>query len=338
MPLVLVGNPVSIVRQAPAFLRRFAVAPESVAPALLIGVALLPPVVVGLVLFRVVALEMLGVAVVAAGAAHVAQRLLRWPGTATPGLAAVVGVALVGPRAPLPWTAAIAATAAGLELARSRYVAGARLQAGVLAYALVLLVSRGAPAAYGSPGSLDPMAESIRFWLQSSGGGPFPIDPVRLYVGNVAGPVFATSLLAVAVGAAWLWYSRRLSLLAVLAVLAGALVPIQAQHWSAGYQLLSGPLWFVAALVLADRRTLPSSPVGRPLLGVATGAIAVGARARGFAIEAVPVTVAAVQVLAATMQGAAWLNRNRQVTASRLRELRDAVHAPWQRRPDRTAG
>jgi hypothetical protein len=334
---LVAGKPISMVRQAPAVLRKLATAPETTPPALLMGAALLPPVLAGLVLFRVVALEMLGIAVVAAAAAHVARRLLRWPGVATPGLAAVVGVALVGPRAPLTWTAAIAALAAGLELARSRYVAGARLQAGVLAYTLLLLASRGAPAAYGSPGSLEPMAEPIRYWLQSPGGGPFPIDPVRLYVGNVAGPVFATSLLAVAVGVAWLWYSRRLSLLVVLAVLAGALVPIQVQHWPAGYQLLSGPLWFVAALVLADRRTLPQSSVGRPLLGVATGAIAMGARARGFAIEAVPVTVAAMQVLAAAIQGAGWLNRNRQESVARLRGVRDAVSLPG-RSPDRTAG
>ncbi len=326
-----------MVRLPFAALRRAAVAPETAPPGLIMGVALLPPAVAGLILFRVVALEMLAVAVVAAVAAHVALRLLRWPRAAAPGLAALAGVALVGPRASLAWAAAIAVLAAGLELARARYVAGARLQAGVLAYTLLLLASRGAPAVYASPGGTEPMAEPVRFWLQSFGGGHSPIDPVRLYVGNVAGPVFATSLLAVALGAAWLWYSRRLSLLVVMAVLVGALVPIQAQHWAAGYQLLSGPLWFVAALVLADRHTLPRSPVGRPLLGVATGAIAVGARTRGFAIEAVPVTVAAMQVLAAAIQGAGWLNGNRQETWSRLRGLRDGRQALGRQRSPRVS-
>jgi len=334
---LVAGKAILMVRHSLTALRRVAVAPESAPPALVMGIALLPPVTAGLVLFRVIALEMLAVALAAAVVAHVALRLRRWPRAAAPGLAALVGVALVGPRAPLAWAAAIAVLGAGLEVARARYVAGARLQAGVLAYALLLLASRGAPAAYASPGGMEPMAEPVRFWLQSFGGALSPVDPVRLYVGNVAGPVFATSLLAVALGAAWLWYSRRLSLLVVMAVLVGALVPIQVQHWAPGYQLLSGPLWFAAALVLADRRTLPRSPVGRPLLGVATGAIAVGARTRGFAIEAVPVTVAAMQVLAAAIQGAGWLNGNRQETWSRLRGLRDGLQALGRQRSPRVS-
>src|SRR5437588_562933 len=131
------------------------------------------------------------------------------------------------------------------------------------AVAAVLLASRGATAAYVSPGGAGPTAEPVRLWLQYFGPGQSPIDPVRLYVGNVAGPVFATSMLAVAVGAAWLWYSRRLSLLVVLTFLLGALLPIRLMGWAPGYQLDSGPLWFAAALVLADRRTLVTSGVGR---------------------------------------------------------------------------
>src|SRR5262245_4560384 len=167
--------------------------------------ALLPAIAGGLILFRLVALQMLGIAVAAAVAAHVAVRLLRWPRPVQPGLAAVVGVALVGPGAPLAWTAAVAVLAAGLELVRMRLVAGARVQAGVLAYALVLVAFRGAPAAYVIPGGTAPAAEPIRLWLQHPGAPGWPVDAITLYVGNVAGPVFATSLLAGAVGAAWLW-------------------------------------------------------------------------------------------------------------------------------------
>jgi hypothetical protein len=328
-----------VIRHLLQALRRLAVEPETAPPGLVMATALLPPLVAGLILFRLTALEMLAIAVTAAVAAYLASRVLRWPRPAQPGLAALVGVALVGPGAPLAWAAAVAVLAAGLELARTRYLAGARLQAGILAYTLLLLASRGAPAAYVSPGDDAPMAEPIRLWLQYAGDGRWPIDPVRLYVGNVAGPVFATSLLAVAVGAAWLWYSRRLSLLVVMAFLLGALLPIQASHWPAGYQLLSGPLWFVGALVLADRRALPSSPVGRPMLGVAAGAIALAARKHGFAIEAAPVTAAALQLLVVAVQGARWLNGNRAETSARLRALRDAALAlTGPRSPDRTAG
>jgi Na+-transporting NADH:ubiquinone oxidoreductase subunit NqrB len=220
---------------------------------------------------------------------------------------------------------AVAVGAAGLEVARSRFIPAARVQVGLLAYALVLLVSQGTAATYMSPGG-ERMPEPIRLGLQA-GGGRAPIDPVHLYVGNVAGPVFATSVLAVAVGAAWLWYSRRLSLLIVLTFLAGAMVPIAVWSLSAGYQLDSGPLWFVVALVLADRRTLPASALGRPLLGFLAGLVALGARARGHANESALITVAGMQVLTAAVQGLDWVRHNGDETRARLRELRAATLA-----------
>src|SRR5207302_4187364 len=131
---------------------------------------------------------------------------------------------------------------AGRGGARARYVAGARLRAGLIAYAVVLLASRGGPAAYLAPDGMGPAAEPIRYWLQV--GGQWPVEPVRLYVGNVPGPVFATSLLAVAVGVDWLWYARRLSLLVVLTFLAGAAAAVELAHLPGGINLLSGPLWF----------------------------------------------------------------------------------------------
>ena len=291
-------------------MRRLAVAPETAPPAVIAGIALAGPVAAGIVFFRTAALEMLAIALVAGGADHLVARLLKQPVQVTPILPAVVGVAMVGTGASLVWSAAVAVLAVVLDLGRTRLTPTARVQVGLVAYAIVLLVSRGAPAAYVSPGSGAAMAEPIRLWLDYYGGGQAPIDSVRLYVGNVAGPVFATSVLAVAIGAAWLWYSGRLSILVVLTFLAGTLVPITVYHWSAAFQLDSGPLWFAAALVLADRRTLPTSTVGRPLLGLAAGLVAMGARARGFAVEAGPITVAAAQLLADGVRGARWLIDN----------------------------
>ena len=47
-------------------------------------------------------------------------------------------------------------------------------------------------------------------------------------------------------------------------------------HWDPLFQLDSGPTWFVAGLVLADRRLLPDSWAVRPTLGFAGGLFAVG--------------------------------------------------------------
>jgi Na+-translocating ferredoxin:NAD+ oxidoreductase subunit D len=322
---VAAGKVLAMVRSGLQALKHLAIDPDSADPSVVVILALTPSIVAGILFFRLLAVEMLAIGVGVALGAYAASRFRNEPLTTVPLLPALVGVALVGPGASPAWVVAVALVAVGLELARDRYTPGARLQVGLVAYALVWLASRGATGAYVNPGSTTPMAEPIRFWLGYFSGGQAPIDPVRLYVGNVAGPVFATSVLAVALGTSWLWYSRRLSLLVVLTFLVGVMVPIVMAGWSSGYQLLSGPLWFGAALVLADRRDLPRSPIGRPLVGLAAGVSAMWLRSRGFAIESTLAAMAAVQIAVVGVQGATWLGRNQRQVRVRLQELRSAA-------------
>jgi hypothetical protein len=270
------------------------------------------------------AVVMLMVALVIGGAVHGAAWLLKQPHELSPIVPALIGVALVGPGASPLWTAAVALLASLLEVARARFAPRVRLEFGVLSYSALFLLSHGALAAYLTPRTGVVMPEPIRLWLQYYGAGQSPIDPVKLYVGNVPGPVFATSLLAVGVSAAWLWYARRLSPLVVLTFGLGALASIKLLGWSPIYHLDSGPLWFSAALILADRRNLPSSGLGPPLLGLAAGTVCMAARVRGNAIEAAPITVAALLLVLALVDGFGWLQPNR----NRLRDLARAVRAP----------
>lgn len=314
-----------MIRSALRAVKQVGTDPVAADPTVVAILALVPPVVAGIVFFRLLAVEMLTIALGVAAAAYAAARLRDHPLEGVPLLPALVGVALVGPAASPVWAAAVALVAVGLELARDRYTPRARLQTGLVAYVLVWLASQGATAIYVNPGSTTPVAEPIRLWLRYFGGAQTPIDPVRLYVGNVAGPVFATSMLAVVVGAAWLWYSRRLSLLVVLTFLVGATVPVVMAGWSPVYQLFSGPLWFAAALLLADRRDLPRSPIGRPLVGLVAGGTCMWLRARGLAIESAPAAIAAVQVGVAGVQGVGWVGRNRQQVRARLHQLRSTT-------------
>lgn len=291
--------------------------PGSVEPSVVAIFAMAPSIAAGLVFFRLLAVEMLAVGATVAAAAFAASRLRNEPLGTGLFLSALVGIALVGPGAPPAWVAAVAIVAVGLELARERYTPAARLQSGLVAYSLVWLLSRGTVVAYVNPGSTTAMTEPIRYWLQYFGDGQSPIDPVRLYVGNVAGPVFATSLLAVAVGAAWLWYARRLSLIVVITFLVGAAAPVVAAGWSPAYQLLSGPLWFAAALVLADTTDLPRSPISRSLMGLLAGAVAIWLRAEGLAIESALAAIAAVQAGIVGVQATQWLIVNRQKLSAR---------------------
>jgi hypothetical protein len=140
-------------------------------------------------------------------------------------------------------------------------------------------------------------------------------------VGNVAGPVFATSLLAVVVGIAWLAYARRLSLVVAGCFLLGAVVTVALFHWDAMTHLDSGPTWFVAGLLLSDRRLLPGSWAVRPVLGFGAGLLSLALRVRGFGIEAAFLTVAGVQAVMAVVVIALWaaslgterLRRNRRL-------------------------
>lgn len=317
MRRIVAGQAIAALRLALAWLKRIGVEPESAPPSLVAGLAFVPPVVAGVIFFRLTALEVLAIAIAAGLLAHLAARLLNLSLEGSPFLPALVGVALVGSGAALPWAAAAGVVAAALELARARFAPAAHLQVGIVAYALVLLLSHGWLAEAAAPNAV-----------------AGPVDPVRQYVGNVPGPIFATSMLAVAIGAAWFWYARRLSLLIVLTFLAGASVVLVRQRWPAGY-LDSGPLWFAAALVLADRRTLPASTIGRPLVGLLAGLAALGVRTRGVGVEASLVAVAGMQVLTIAVQGLDWVRCHPSETRARLREAVPALGRQSRPRPAR---
>jgi flagellar biogenesis protein FliO len=306
------------VQAAGRALDKAAFSPDTLPDDLVIGLALTPPVIAGLVIFKLAALEMLVVALVIGIAAQVVARLLfrnfMPKPESSPFIATLVGVALVGPGAPILISVEIAVLAVALELIRARYAPAVHAQPGLIAYAAVALVTSGGPFAYVNPNGGNPL-DPIAIWRLFPPGAA-PIDPIRLYVGNVPGPVFATSLMAVAVGVAWLAYAKRLSPVAALCFLLGAIIPIAYFHWDFVFQLDSGPTWFVGVLILADRRLLPGSWAARPIIGFAAGLIGLGLRSRGVGIEAMFFTVAGLQALVAIIVILAWTLR----TTSRRRE------------------
>jgi hypothetical protein len=307
-------------------LEKAAFEPAQLPAAAVAGVAIAPSVVMGLVFFKVEALIVLALALGAGSLAHLGARLTKLPLGTSPILPAVVGVTLVGPATPLQWVVLIAAAGAVLELVRARWLPEARIQTGLVAFAAIFLATGGATAAYLNPIGMKPLVEPIRFWAQYGGNTAF--DPIRLYVGNVPGPVFATSLMAVVVGAAWLWYAGRLSPAVAVMFVIGASVPIVLLHWNLAFQLESGPAWFAVLLILADRRNLPASNASRPLLGLAAGVAGVALRSKGFGVEAVFLVVAALQVAVAALEGAEWLVLHRGQLAEEIGRHGAALRLP----------
>jgi Na+-transporting NADH:ubiquinone oxidoreductase subunit NqrB len=327
----VLARPKAWLHRTAAYLDQAAFSPASLPNDLITAIALAAPVAAGLIIFKLQAVEMLAVAL-ACGIAG--QLVARWVWRhdvprpqPSPVIAAVFGVALVGAGAQLVTSIEISALAVILELLRARYIPSIRAQAGLLAFAAVALITRGAPLAYINPVSGKSFPDPIALW-QAQQNLPGSYDAVTLYVGNVAGPVFATSLLAVAIGIAWLAYARRLSFAVAIGALVGAAVAIWAYHWDYVVHLDNGPTWFVAGLLLADRRYLPASWAIRPVLGLGAGLLAVGLRVGGYGIEAAILTVAGVQAvmaLAVVVLWAASLGRERWQRNRRLRQREDQL-------------
>lgn len=325
--------PGSWVAKLASLLDRAAFRPASLPDDLVTAIALGPPIVAGLVIFKAPAAQMLAIALAAGAAGLLASRWVlgghhRAAGTSTI-IAAIFGVALVGPGAAIAVSVEIAVLAVVLELLRLRYLPAIRAQAGIIAYAAIALATRGGPFAYINPASGASFGDPLSTWYQFFSAGSAPIDPIRLYVGNVPGPVFATSLLAVAVGVAWLAYARRVSLVVLVGFLVGALVAIYTLHWDPLFHLDSGPLWFVAGLVLADRRLLPDSWAVRPTLGLAVGLFAVGLRRppegsllAGHGLELGFFSVALVQAAMAIVVVVIWSMTVAMERLKRTRRLR----------------
>ena len=339
--------PGSWLNRAGAWLDRAAFKPATLPADLITGIALLPPVVAGLVIFKLPAVQMLAVACAAGAVGLIASRIL-WRslfahGGASPLVAAVVGVALVGAGAGLALTLYVALLAVVLELLRARFMPAIRAQAGLIAYAVIALATRGATSSFYDPNGgtnhLDPLATWYQFFSPSAS----PVDPIRLYVGNVPGPVFATSMMAVIVGVAWLAYARRVSLVVLFGFLVGSLLAIYVQHWDPIFQLDSGPTWFVAGLILADRRLLPDSWAIRPTLGFGAGLFATGLRMvphgsvlAGHGLEVAVFIVALIQAVMAIVVVVVWslsvsMERWRRTRRLRQREANLRVVKPVSR-------
>jgi NQR2/RnfD/RnfE family subunit of NADH-ubiquinone oxidoreductase len=105
-------------------------------------------------------------------------------------------------------------------------------------------------------------------------------------VGNVPGPIAATSAGAVLLGVAYLWYGRKIS----AAVLGGFLVGVGAAaiayRFDVAFQLASGPALFLTGFLASDRRRVIVPDQFAFVAGVSAGIVAVVLRNYGQGQEA----------------------------------------------------
>jgi hypothetical protein len=215
-----------------------------------------------------------------------------WPGVARALGAGLLVGCLAPPRAPVLLVFALAALAILIE-GRLRRL-GAPLAAGgvLVAWLFIWLWRLRAAADYLRPFDLRPLDEPVTLWLRFAR----DVDPVRLYTGNVPGPIGATSFGLIAVCVLLLAYARRAS----WPYIGGFFAPIAAmclvRSQPLTIYLINGQALLFAGLLGAEARRLPLSTAWRAGCGVVAGAGAAILMARGVGADAYGLGVAAVAV------------------------------------------
>jgi Na+-translocating ferredoxin:NAD+ oxidoreductase subunit D len=253
------------------------VQPEQLSYDLAYALALLPLVIVGLVFFRPEAIMLFAtsflsgiVCLLALLLARLAFSLPAWIGykATHPLVASILIAVFFSPLTPA-WVASVAVilfivvdTVLWPRLPR------VIMHPALIVFGLLYLVQRQLHFGFINPFDRRPLADPLSLWYQYK----IVVDPIKLYVGNIPGPLGLTSAAAVLLGLVYLWYTRKISLgvfggfLIGLAVLAAALPGADA-----GFQLSSAPALFLAGYVAADRRRVPVSEPWAVAFGVAAG-------------------------------------------------------------------
>lgn len=269
----------------------FIVRPESVPDLVVFGLALLPPIALSLAFFRQLAGAALGLALGIALVLMLAEALLGRAGIIiTPGRrlahpAAITALLVAGfaaPRLPLPVIAGVVTATILFDRIFGPNLPQNFVPPALLGIAAVALLQQLLHVSYSNPFDLRPLAEPFALAAETHR----TIDPIKLYVGNVPGPLAATSMGAVLLGWAYLWYARRVVGRALAAYLVGVAVAALALRKDVPLQVVSGSALFVTAFVATDRRHLQGPSGFLVALGLAAGILTVALRMRGQHIHA----------------------------------------------------
>lgn len=254
------------------------VQPEQLNYDLAYALALLPLVIVGLAFFRPDAIILFAtsflsgiVCLLALLLARLAFSLPAWIGykATHPLVASFLIAVFFSPLTPA-WVASVAVilfivvdTLLWPRLPR------VMLHPALIVFGLLYLVQRELHFGFINPFDRRPLADPLSLWYQYK----IVVDPIKLYVGNIPGPLGVTSAAAVLLGLVYLWYTRKIS----LGVFGGFLIGLAALATvlpgaDAGFQLSSAPALFLAGYVAADRRRVPVSEPWAVAFGVVAGA------------------------------------------------------------------
>jgi|GEM_PF-4817324 len=267
------------------------VQPEQLSYDLAFGLGLLPLLVAGLIFFRQDAVLLFAVSLLAGVVCLLALNLGRlafglpaWVGhkASHPLVGSILIACFLSPRTPL-W---LAASAVMLFIVLDTFVwpqlRRVMLHPALIVFGLLFIAERQLSSGFVNPFDGRRLADPLTLWYQLR----IIVDPVKLYVGNVPGPVGATSAGATLLGLVYLWYARKVSLGIIVGFLTGVAIPAAVIGSDVAFQLSSGPALFIAGYIAADRRRVLLSEPLTFGFGLAAGALTMVLRGYGQGQEA----------------------------------------------------
>ena len=227
-----------------------------------------------------------------------------WPGAA-PGLATgLLFFCVCPPGLPVWLIFSLAAIAVLVEGAVHGLPVPIAMGGVIIAWPLAWLWHAHSGMGYVSPFELRPQLEPITLWSKFQ----LELDPLRLYTGNVAGPMGATSFGLAMIGFTILAYLRKTSWLFLVAFYVPVAVAMAATHQSLPVYLISGPALVFAGLVAADVRKLPIAVWWKLGAGAAGGLLSALLLLRGGGYESYGAGILGLLLLVSLFQlfGLAW--------------------------------
>jgi hypothetical protein len=221
-----------------------------------------------------------------------------WPGFSRGLATGLIFFCLCPPGLPPALVVALAALAVLAEGWLRGLLVPVALSGVMVAWAIAWVWHTHAGGGYLSPFQLRPQLEPIGLWTRFQ----LELDSVRLYTGNVAGPLGSTSFGLAMLGFVILAYLRRASWLFLLAFYVPIGVAMALTRGSLPVYLINGTAVVIAGLVAAEIRRLPLGTTRRIGAGGAAGLLTAALLVGGGGSESYGEGIVAVALVVSLFQ------------------------------------
>ena len=254
------------------------VQPDQLGYDLAYALALLPLVVAGIIFFLQDSILLFAISFLAGIVCLLAIQLARltfglpaWIGfkATHPLVASILVACFFSPRTPAWVAASMVILFIVIDTVLWPQLQRVMLHPALIVFGILFIIQRELGIGFVNPFDGRHLEDPLVLWYKLQ----IVIDPVKLYVGNVPGPIGVTSAGAVLVGMIYLWYTRKISLGLIAGFICGVAAVALAIRSDLGFQLASGPSLFLAGYVAADRRRVLLSEQFTFLFGAAAGVI-----------------------------------------------------------------